>query len=76
MAGNGLWFLQPRYQLLDWFASVEPAVGFDTFEIRVPSLPPAIVVNSPVNVEHVLKNNDLFIKGTFFRARSWDLFGR
>ena len=45
-------------------------------EIRVPSLPPAIVVNSPENIEHVLKNNELFVKGNFFRTRSWDLFGR
>ncbi|KAL8742097.1 MAG: hypothetical protein Q9190_005373 [Brigantiaea leucoxantha] len=41
----------------------------------VPSLPPAIVVSDPKNVEHVLRNNDLFIKGAFFRSRSWDLFG-
>ncbi|KAL8986075.1 MAG: hypothetical protein Q9177_004267, partial [Variospora cf. flavescens] len=49
--------------------------GFSTFEISVPSLPPAIVISDPKNVEHVLKNEELFIKGTFFRSRSWDLFG-
>ncbi|MCJ1316772.1 hypothetical protein MMC15_002093 [Xylographa vitiligo] len=74
-AGNGLWFLQPRHKLLDWFAQVHPIVGFDTYEISIPSLPAAIVVNDPENVEHVLKNNELFIKGDFFRSRSWDLFG-
>ncbi|MCJ1402437.1 hypothetical protein MMC11_005657 [Xylographa trunciseda] len=74
-AGNGLWFLQPRHKLLDWFAQVQPIVGFDTYEISIPSLPAAIVVSDPQNVEHVLKNNELFIKGDFFRSRSWDLFG-
>ncbi|MCJ1282269.1 hypothetical protein MMC26_001592 [Xylographa opegraphella] len=74
-AGNGLWFLQPRHKLLDWFAQVQPMVGVDTYEISIPSLPAAIVVNDPKNVEHVLKNNELFIKGDFFRSRSWDLFG-
>ena len=47
-----------------------------TFEISVPSLPPGVVINDPKNVEHVLKNDELFIKGSFFRSRSWDLFGR
>ncbi|MCJ1251692.1 hypothetical protein MMC30_008927, partial [Trapelia coarctata] len=74
-AGNGLWFLQPRHKLLEWFAQVQPEVGFDTYEIAIPSLPAAILVNDPKNVEHVLKNNELFIKGNFFRSRSWDLFG-
>lgn len=41
----------------------------------MPSLPPGIVINSPQNVEHVLKNNDIFVKGDFFKLRSWDLFG-
>lgn len=53
----------------------ERIVGFETYEISVPSLPPGIVINDPANVEHVLKNNDVFIKGDFFRTRSWDLFG-
>ncbi|KAL8659778.1 MAG: hypothetical protein Q9202_006953 [Teloschistes flavicans] len=62
-------------QLLDWFVGANHQTGFATFEITVPSLPPAIVISDPRNVEHVLKNNDVFIKGTFFRSRSWDLFG-
>ncbi|KAK0511642.1 hypothetical protein JMJ35_006215 [Cladonia borealis] len=75
LAGNGIWFLQPRHKLLDWFVKCERMVGFSTYEISVPSLPPGIVINDPQNVEHVLKNNDIFIKGEFVRARSWDLFG-
>lgn len=75
LAGNGLWFLQPRHKLLDWFVGANHQTGFSTFEISVPSLPPAIVISDPKNVEHVLKNEQLFIKGTFFRSRSWDLFG-
>ncbi|KAI4178751.1 MAG: hypothetical protein L6R41_008234 [Letrouitia leprolyta] len=74
LAGNGLWFLQPRHKLLDWFIGANHQTGFSTFEISVPSLPPAIVISDPLNVEHVLNNNQLFIKGTFFRSRSWDLF--
>jgi len=74
-AGNGIWFLQPRHKLLDWFSQAERQVGFSTFEISVPSLPAAIVINDPQNIEHVLKNNDIFVKGDFFRLRSWDLFG-
>lgn len=74
-AGNGIWFLQPRQKLLNWFSECERKTGFATFEISVPSLPPAIIINDPRNVEHVLRNNDIFIKGDFFRLRSWDLFG-
>lgn len=74
--GNGIWFLQPRHRLLDWFSQCERKTGFATFEISVPTLPPAIVINDPRNVEHVLKNHELFVKGRFFRSRSWDLFGR
>lgn len=75
LAGNGLWFLQPRHSLLDWFVGANHQTGFSTFEISVPSLPPAIVISDPKNVEHVLNNNQLFVKGAFFRSRSWDLFG-
>ena len=75
LAGNGIWFLQPRHKLLDWFVGANRQTGFSTFEISVPSLPPAIVISDPKNLEHVLNNNQIFIKGTFFRSRSWDLFG-
>lgn len=76
LAGNGLWFLQPRHKLLDWFVGANHQTAFSTFEISVPSLPPAVVISDPKNVEHVLKHNDIFIKGSFFRSRSWDLFGK
>ena len=65
----------PRHRLLDWFAQMGPDMAFGTYEISVPSLPPAIVINDPENVEYVLKNTELFCKGEFFRSRSWDLFG-
>lgn len=50
-------------------------MGFQTYEIPVPSLPPAVLINDPKNLEFVLKSNELFVKGEFFRSRSWDLFG-
>ncbi|KAI4162145.1 MAG: hypothetical protein LQ342_004161 [Letrouitia transgressa] len=74
LAGNGLWFLQHRQTLLDWFVGANHQTGYSNFEISVPSLPPTILISDPKNVEHVLKNNDIFIKGNFFRSRSWDLF--
>ncbi len=76
LAGYGIWFLRPRYILLQWFAQIQPKMGFDTFEVRVPSLPPAVLVNSPVCLEQILKDTSTFVKGNFFRSRSWDLFGR
>ena len=76
MAGNGIWFLQRRHKLLEWFSQAERQTGLETYEISVPSLPPAIVVNDPANVEHVFKKNEIFVKGDFFKARSWDLFGK
>ncbi|MCJ1444641.1 MAG: hypothetical protein MMC23_005143 [Stictis urceolatum] len=74
LAGYGIWFLQPRWKLLEWFAHIQPQMGFETYEIPVPSLPPAVLINDPNNLEYVLKNTDLFVKGEFFRSRSWDLF--
>ncbi|KAI9827470.1 MAG: hypothetical protein M1832_004820 [Thelocarpon impressellum] len=73
--GNGIWFLQARHKLLDWFTRCERRFGFETFEISVPSLPPGVVINDPKNLEYVLKHDELFIKGEFFKTRSWDLFG-
>ena len=34
------------------------------------------MINDPANVEHVLRHNDIFVKGALFRTRSWDLFGK
>ena len=73
--GNGIHFLQPRQKLLDWFSHCERQADLQTFEISVPMLPPGIVINDPRSVEHVLKNDNIFVKGNFFRSRSWDLFG-
>ena len=73
--GNGIKFLQPRHELLDWFSHCERQPSLRTFEISVPTLPPGIVTNDPRSVEHVLKNDHVFIKGDFFRSRSRDLFG-
>ena len=50
-------------------------LGLETFELAIPTLPPAVLINDPINLEYVLKNNDLFVKGKFFHSNSWDLFG-
>lgn len=75
LAGNGFLFLQARHKLFSWFVKCENQFGFETFEISVPSLPPGIVINDPMNLEFVLKNEGIFAKGSFFKLRSWDLFG-
>ncbi|KAI9680707.1 MAG: hypothetical protein M1817_004147 [Caeruleum heppii] len=75
LLGNGLLFLQARHKLLHWFTQCGRQYEFETFEIFVPTLPRGVVINDPANLEYVLKNDDLFSKGEFFRSRSWDLFG-
>ncbi len=50
-------------------------MGFETYEVPVPSLPPAVLINDPAILEQVLKDTETFVKGDFFRSRSWDLFG-
>lgn len=47
----------------------------ETFAIAVPSLPPGVVINDPVNLEYVMKNEGVFSKGDFVKSRSWELFG-
>lgn len=74
--GNALHFLKPRHELFSWFVRCQHIFGLETFEISVPSLPPGVVINSPENLEFVLKNEASISKGEFFRERSWDLFGR
>jgi hypothetical protein len=54
---------------------MQPSMGLKTYEIPVPSLPPTVLINDPKNLEFVLKDIDLFVKGEFFQSRSWDLFG-
>lgn len=75
IAGNGILFLQARHKMFSWFVKCERIFGFETFEISVPTLPPGVVINSPENLEFVLKNEAIFSKGDFFKTRSWDLFG-
>lgn len=74
--GNAFHFLKPRHELFSWFIRCQQIFGRETFEISVPSLPPGVVINSPENLEFVLKNEASISKGEFFRERSWDLFGR
>ncbi|KAI9844049.1 MAG: hypothetical protein M1838_002340 [Thelocarpon superellum] len=73
--GNGILFLRARHKLLRWLLKCESQFGFQTYEITVPTLPPAVVIHDPKNVDYVLKNEPLFDKGGFIRQRSWDLFG-
>ncbi|POS82321.1 hypothetical protein EPUL_005551, partial [Erysiphe pulchra] len=75
LLGNGLVFLRSRHELFCWFVKCERLFGFETFTISVPSLPTCVVINDPRNLEFVLKNESLFAKGSFFKERSWDLFG-
>ena len=75
IVGNGLLFLQARHKLFQWFTDCERRFRLETFEISVPTLPPGVVINDPKNLEYVLRRDDLFTKGDFFRRRSWDLFG-
>ncbi|KAI9844011.1 MAG: hypothetical protein M1837_005946 [Sclerophora amabilis] len=75
LVGNAFWFLQPRHVLLDWFVRCERRFGLESFEISVPTLPPGVVISDARNLEYVLKHDDIFTKGEFFKKRSWDLFG-
>ena len=75
LLGNGILFLQARHKLFSWFVKCEQQFGFGTFQISVPSLPPAVVINDPRNLEFVFKNEAIIQKGEFFKRRSWDLFG-
>lgn len=61
--------------MLEWFTQCQRIMGVQTVELFIPTLPPTILITDPKNVEHVLKNHEIFIKGGFFRIRSWDLFG-
>ncbi|KAK7992797.1 hypothetical protein PG988_001591 [Apiospora saccharicola] len=76
LVGNGILFLQARQKLFSWFVKCERQFGHETFQISVPSLPPAVVINDPKNLEYVFKHEGIFGKGDFFKQRSWDLFGR
>src|SRR5947209_19923098 len=74
--GNAIKFLQPRHVLFNWVGHCQKLFGLETYEIFVPTLPPGVVIQDPVNLEFVLKNEKHITKGEFFRRRTWDLFGR
>lgn len=79
LLGNTLQFIAPRHDLLEFFTNLHnnPDYGFSTYEISVPTLPPGVVVNDPKVLEFILRTEGPqgFVKGEFFRQRSWDLFG-
>lgn len=49
--------------------------GLETYQLAIPTLPPAILVNDTEILQFVLKNHEIFVKGKLFRRASWDLFG-
>ncbi|KAK4133647.1 cytochrome P450 [Trichocladium antarcticum] len=75
LIGNGLSFLQPRWDLLGWFDKCQRQFGYETVALTVPTLPPGVLIHSPQNLEYVFRNGALFAKGNFVKKRSWDLFG-
>ncbi len=54
---------------------MEEHFGLETYQISVPSLPPAVVINDPKNLDYVFKHPATFGKGEFLKARTMDLFG-
>ncbi|ROW03423.1 hypothetical protein VSDG_01389 [Cytospora chrysosperma] len=76
LVGNGILFLQARQKLFTWFAKCERIFGYETFELYVPTLPPGVVINDPVNLDFVFKNEGAFSKGDFVKKPLWDLFGQ
>ncbi|KAK3899746.1 cytochrome P450 [Staphylotrichum tortipilum] len=75
LVGNGIKFLQSRWDLLGWFDKCQRQFGYETVALTVPTLPPGVLIHSPQNLEYVFKNEGLFTKGEFVKRRSWDLFG-
>jgi hypothetical protein len=76
LAGNGIKFLQSRWDLLGWFDQCQRQFGYETVALTVPTLPPGVLIHSPQNLDYVFKNEGLFTKGNFVKRRSWDLFGK
>ena len=56
-------------------AEIQPQMGMDTFELQIPTLPPAALINDPKNLEFILKDTELFVKGDFVKSNTWELFG-
>ncbi|EAQ84876.1 hypothetical protein CHGG_08890 [Chaetomium globosum CBS 148.51] len=75
LVGNGIKFLQSRWDLLSWFEQCQREFGYETAALSVPTLPPGVLIHDPKNLEFVFKNEGLFTKGDFVKRRSWDLFG-
>lgn len=75
LVGNGIKFLQSRWDLLGWFDKCQRQFGYETVALTVPTLPPGVLIHSPQNLDFVFKNEGLFTKGEFVKRRSWDLFG-
>ncbi|KAG9251257.1 cytochrome P450 [Emericellopsis atlantica] len=75
LVGNGILFLRPRQVLFSWFTKCIHQHGHTTLQISVPSLPPGVIISSPACLDYVFKHEGLFEKGSFFKDRSWDLFG-
>ncbi|KAK4162849.1 cytochrome P450 [Cladorrhinum sp. PSN259] len=75
LVGNGIKFLQSRWKLLSWFDKCQRQFGYETLSLTVPTLPPAVLISDPHNLEYVFKNEGVFTKGSFVKRRSWDLFG-
>ncbi|KAK4150572.1 cytochrome P450 [Chaetomidium leptoderma] len=75
LVGNGIKFLQSRWELLGWFDKCQRQFGYETVALSVPTLPPGVLIHSPQNLDFVFKNEGLFTKGEFVKRRSWDLFG-
>lgn len=67
--------LRPRHELFDWFVQCQRQYGFETLELRVPTLPHGVIITNPINLEYVLKNERYVSKGAFVKDRSGDLFG-
>lgn len=75
LVGNGIVFLQSRQKLFTWFHRREREFGLESYQITVPTLPPGVVINDPICLDYVFKNEALFNKGAFVTERSKDLFG-
>ncbi|KAH6842769.1 cytochrome P450 [Chaetomium sp. MPI-CAGE-AT-0009] len=75
LVGNGIKFLQSRWDLLSWFDECQRQFGYETVALNVPTLPPGVLIHDPRNLDFVFKNEGLFTKGEFVKQRSWDLFG-
>lgn len=67
--------MQERQKLFTWFTKCERLADYETLEISVPTLPPGVIVHSPLNLDFIFKNESLFSKGNFVKSRAWDLFG-